>query len=665
MKKLKLGTKIGLGFSLLLLISVALGGVALWNMYKVTKQSDLLAYEYAPEVELANHIEESVLLMMFANRGYNLSEEQGYLKVGQEYMTSVMEHLTEAEKLAEETKHLDQLAGQVEEARAALDEYESLMDKTVSGSFRMTGLRSLMDEAASSFERYCKIFLATQEKAMVEESRMGMDIARLEERLKKIALVRSVIDLGNAVQIGNFRSQALRNPEIMKDTILLFDRMKTDLDELRNMTQQEDNLRQIDATWNAAEVYKRSMQELMDAWAERGQLADQREVASDRVLKTAQTMSESGLSTTLDIAKDTSLSLTSASVVTLAGLAAALVVGILLALFITRSITRPIAKIIDGLQSGAEQVHSAAGQVSAASQELAEGASENAAALEQTTSSLEEMASMTRQNADNAQQANSLMDETKTTVGRASESMTKMTVSMDEISLHGSEIGKIIKTIDEIAFQTNLLALNAAVEAARAGEAGAGFAVVADEVRNLAQRAAEAAGNTAEMIESTIAKIDQGNSLVKQTEKAFKEVETSSTTVADLVGEIAAASGEQAQGIEQVTEAMGQMDKITQKNAANAEESASASEELNSQADGMLDIVGDLIAVVGQSSKNNHRGRKKTKSKKSKKNGREPKRLAPPKKKETEKIDAPEEPPTRKVSKAEDIIPMEDDFSDF
>jgi methyl-accepting chemotaxis protein len=135
--------------------------------------------------------------------------------------------------------------------------------------------------------------------------------------------------------------------------------------------------------------------------------------------------------------------------------------------------------------------------------------------------------------------------------------------------------------------------------------------------------------------------------------------------VADLVGEIAAASSEQAQGIEQVNEAMVQMDKITQKNAANAEESASASEELNSQADGMMDIVGDLIGVVGRSSKNNHRGKKRAKSKKSKKNGGEPKRLAPPKKDRTEQPDAPEEPPTRKESKAEDIIPMEDDFSDF
>ena len=665
MKKLKLGTKIGLGFSLLLMIALGLGGMALWNMYSVATQSDMLAYEYAPEVEVANHIERYSLLTMFAIRGYSLSEDEKFLNEGRAYLAQVEEHLSEAEKLAEEAKHLDQLAGQVEEASTTINRYRLLMEKTVIKTFRMAELRGLMDESAVSLHKYCQEFMKIQKDSMVKEIDLGMDLFMLQDRLRKIDLVQSLAQHVNNIQVGNFKSQALRKPELMEESLKIFEQLKSELDDLHRNTQKDENIRIITAMLNAAESYQQSMTELHKTWLELEEVKKSRSGAANRVIEVAQTTSESGLHHTLDIAKRAASLLSTASIIMLAGLAVALVAGVLLAFFITKSITRPIAKIIDGLQSGAEQVHSAAGQVSAASQELAEGASENAAALEQTTSSLEEMASMTRQNADNAQQANSLMDETKTTVGRASESMTKMTVSMDEISLHGLEIGKIIKTIDEIAFQTNLLALNAAVEAARAGEAGAGFAVVADEVRNLAQRAAEAAGNTAEMIESTIAKIDQGNSLVKQTEQAFKAVETSSTTVADLVGEIAAASGEQAQGIEQVNDAMVQMDKITQKNAANAEESASASEELNAQADGMLDIVGDLIAVVGQSSKNNHRGRKKTKSKKSKKKQGEPKRLASPKKEETEQIDTPEEPPTRKVSKPEDIIPMEDDFSDF
>ncbi len=173
---------------------------------------------------------------------------------------------------------------------------------------------------------------------------------------------------------------------------------------------------------------------------------------------------------------------------------------------------------------------------------------------------------------------------------------------MQEISKASEETSKIIKTIDEIAFQTNLLALNAAVEAARAGEAGAGFAVVADEVRNLAMRAAEAAKNTAALIEGTVKKVSDGTSLVKTTSDAFKEVAGSAAKVGELVGEIAAASTEQAQGIEQVNIAVTEMDKVTQQNAATAEESASASEELNAQAEEMKSFVADLAAMVGGNS---------------------------------------------------------------
>jgi methyl-accepting chemotaxis protein len=267
-------------------------------------------------------------------------------------------------------------------------------------------------------------------------------------------------------------------------------------------------------------------------------------------------------------------------------------------ILVGRSVLVDLTNSIDDFNSGLTEMTDASQTMTSISQSLANKASEQASSLEETSSSLEELTAMTRQNSDNAGQANALMEETKTVVVRAGTSMKEVTKSMDEISDAGKEIGKIIKTIDEIAFQTNLLALNAAVEAARAGEAGQGFAVVADEVRNLAQRAAEAAKNTAALIETTIQKITTGGDLVHQTDTAFDEVNVNAGKIADLVSEIAAASAEQAQGIDQINIALNSMDAVTQQNAASAEESASTSEQFFSRSQTLMELLDDLSFML-------------------------------------------------------------------
>ena len=236
------------------------------------------------------------------------------------------------------------------------------------------------------------------------------------------------------------------------------------------------------------------------------------------------------------------------------------------------------------VSTAVEQVASASGQISSASQSLAQGTSEQAAAIEETTSSVEEMASMTKQNAANANEAKNLTAGVKNSTEKGVQAMGRMSQAIDDIKKSSDKTAKIIKTIDEIAFQTNLLALNAAVEAARAGEAGKGFAVVAEEVRNLAQRSAEAAKNTADMIEESVKNANNGVVISKEVGESLEEIGQAVRKVNDLVGEITAASNEQAQGIDQISTAIAQMDAVTQQNAANAEESASAAEELNAQA---------------------------------------------------------------------------------
>jgi len=249
-------------------------------------------------------------------------------------------------------------------------------------------------------------------------------------------------------------------------------------------------------------------------------------------------------------------------------------------------------------------VAAASTQVSSFSQGMAQGASEQASGIEETSATLEEISSMTRNNAENASQVNQIMTE------ESSENFNMIKAQMDKIQRaialtveSSQETAKIIKTIDEIAFQTNLLALNAAVEAARAGEAGAGFAVVADEVRNLAMRAAEAAKTTSELIENSGAKIEETRHLNARMVEVMDQNSSIAEKVTVLVGEIATASQEQAQGIEQVKLSVTEMEKVTQSSAAGAEESASASEEMNAQSEGMQAYVGDLAAIVGGAGK--------------------------------------------------------------
>jgi methyl-accepting chemotaxis protein len=244
-------------------------------------------------------------------------------------------------------------------------------------------------------------------------------------------------------------------------------------------------------------------------------------------------------------------------------------------------------------------VASAAAQVSAASQTLAEGSGEQAASIEETGASLEEMSSMTKRNAENAQKANDLARQTRATADKGAADMQEMNTAMQAIKTSSDDIAKIIKTIDEIAFQTNILALNAAVEAARAGEAGLGFAVVADEVRNLAQRSAQAAKETAAKIEGAIGKTGQGVEISRKVAETLNKIVTSARQVDELAAEVAGASQEQTQGITQINSAVGQMDKVTQSNAASAQESAAAAQELNAQAVVMQESIGELLKLVG------------------------------------------------------------------
>jgi methyl-accepting chemotaxis protein len=240
------------------------------------------------------------------------------------------------------------------------------------------------------------------------------------------------------------------------------------------------------------------------------------------------------------------------------------------------------------------QVAAAASQIASGSQLLAQGTSEQAASLEEVSASLQEFGSMAKQMAGNASETQSLTDGARTSAQRGTVGMSRMTDAVSRIQSSAAETAKIVRTIDEIAFQTNLLALNAAVEAARAGDAGRGFAVVAEEVRNLAIRSAEAAKQTAALIEGSVRNADDGVSINRETLENFRDIDERVNKVSELIAEVAAATEQQALGVQQITAGTDQLNEVTQQAAANAEESAAAAEQLTAQAASLAELAGSF-----------------------------------------------------------------------
>jgi methyl-accepting chemotaxis protein len=715
--EMTVGKRIGLGFSVIILIAITLGGMGAWNMLKARGNSDKLAKEYVPELEVATELTEAANSVMYAMRGYEYSEDAAYLKQAKKWMKEVSKHLGEAADLAAQAQNLQSLPEQVAIAKKAVANYSDLMQTTEKTLGKMTLLRGQLDQNALNYMASCSAFLDNQNEQFTTDlqqrlaklriieqigaigtqvrvmnfkaqaaddmdlmqkaaARLGdvtqhmaalrplttlpEDIRRMDtieaaassyagaitkyvdihetadaatltatrnemdqsasayvancadfmsgqleklssdmnQRRAKITQVNEIISLGNDARLKAFKAQALRSPALLQDALANFTKLDAKYTELRELTQLKEDLASIDATQSAGKAYAAALRQFLSEWTSLQQIGDQRSAAGESVLAACMKTSTAGMVNTREISEDAATALAASSSVMIVGLIIGALIGVFCAIFITRSITGPLRGIIANLSSGSEQVAAAASQVAGSSQQMAEGATEQAASLEETSSSLEEMAAMTRHNSDNAQQANLLVSDTRKSAIEGSSSMEKMGSAIRDIEQSSNQTARIIKVIDEIAFQTNLLALNAAVEAARAGEAGKGFAVVAEEVRNLAKRSAEAAKNTAELIEASVSKSKNGVVIAEEVGSSLSKIVEGIGKTSELVGEIAAASTEQSQGIGQINTAVTQMDQVTQSSAASSEESASASQELNSQAVRMQEMVSQLVALV-------------------------------------------------------------------
>ncbi|MBI5691761.1 MAG: chemotaxis protein [Verrucomicrobia bacterium] len=596
-RALPLGLKVAGGFGALVLLTCLLGAVAFWAMLQVRREVYRLEREKVPEVVVANQIERAALLTMYEIRGYAYTDDAQMLARGRAHLGQTQEALARARQIGAADGELRTAA---ERAAARVQEYGQLVADTVAVEAALDQNRRQMDAAAQAFVKECSAFLATHRRLLVEEIKGGATSAeRLAERAGKIVLVDEVLEAGQAVQLIAWRAQAERDLAQTRRAEPHFATIRRRLEELRPITRQKVNLDQIEICLRAAAEYQTAMQAMAANWSRKESLADRRGGSAQAVLKEAQDAARQGLDATARVSGAAASALTWSGQVLAWGLGLAAVLGVAMAVGLTRVITRPLRRATDLLIAGAEQILSAATQVSSASQSLAAGANQQAASIEETGAGMEELAGMTTRNTGGAQQAKDLAGAAREAADRSEGAISRMTAAMGALKISSDEEAKIVRTIDEIAFQTNILALNAAVEAARAGEAGAGFAVVAEEVRALARRSAEAARETATKIDQARGHAEVGGRISGEVASELAEINRRVRRLDELVSEIARASTEQAASLRGVNEAVAKIDQVTQDNAAAAEEAASAAEELSAQAGEFNGIVGDLFELIG------------------------------------------------------------------
>lgn len=599
---MRLGAKIVFGFILVNIIFIILSGVIFLFLRPVQHGSEDLSGTLLPILNRAADLRYNSAMEGSQVRFFLFSNSPEAWKLAMDHSKMISQSLDEmgAEIRANKTLTVN-LQTLDEPLRALQDVYKQYRvkaDLVPAQQERIEAdrveLRNQHTEIMAVLSEYIGKELEAQRRG-VGNSESSDNIVMGFKRIEHFVALKEAVDL--ALINGLFAGFSGRT-DIFNESRLKIKDAAEIISQLSKITSQSDQSKIIDRAailiqgmadkLGAMESHLRQSQ---TAAVERGQINSQ-------VNSAVTAIEEAGNEIARLVASDSTKAANLVIWVLFIGTGLAVLVSLITAVLITKSVTGPINKVIEALSEEATEIDNASGQLSTTSNSLAEGATNNAASLEETSAALEELTSMTIRNADNAVEARALMAKATEAVNKAEDSMTSVITAMDEISISGNEIGKIIKTIDEIAFQTNLLALNAAVEAARAGEAGAGFAVVADEVRNLAIRSADAAKNTADLIASTISNINSGSEMVHVAAENFNTVEDHSSKVAELLAEVAEASKEQSQGIGQINKAMTQMDKVVQSSAASAEESASAATNLSLQAGNLLKAVDDMQVMV-------------------------------------------------------------------
>lgn len=621
---MKLGTKISLGFTAVLATGILLGGVSVLTMNGSVDRAITLSTRYVPKAELAVNIEHTAGATMLATRSYGLTGQEKYLTDAKKHFGNLEVNISAADKLATDQK-LQKFADALVKVKVHAKEFAEKFKQTEECMVKLAAVYASMNASAAGLTKNTDDFLESQAELMRHELEASSPVTSVAEatgkgwakppveaegaakatsgsdklqRFSKVSLMSNVIEKIGKIRIACWKGQAQRNMTIVTDAMPEFESAEKLLMQVKEITKQEEHIKEIAEISKGIAEYKHGVSEMLALNKELSEIGEKRAEAGKALGEVADAAAEEGLTQSKEEAKGSMDTLKASSDTVLGGLAVMIITGALLAFFITRGITRALMRMVTDLASCSDETASAAEQVAGGAQSLADGTSKTAAALEETSASLEEMGSMVKQTAASSSSASTLAGEGRQAGERGSAAMIELAQAIQDIKKNADQTAKIVKTIDEIAFQTNLLALNAAVEAARAGDAGKGFAVVAEEVRNLAQRAGEAARNTASLIENSVKAADNGVILAKNVNEIVGQSTTASRKINDLVAEIAASAKEVALGIEQVSQAVRQMDQVTQANAAGAEENSAVGEELSAQSQTLNGLVVGLDVMV-------------------------------------------------------------------
>ncbi len=668
---MKLSLKIASGIGLVATLFIILGVYTIINLSKINNDVTDLSAKYVPLVESMASIEKVYLKANLYSKAYVTRADEKSYKNAEKYINKTNEEIHKLEKQVDKFQNMKSMIERLEEFDEFLQEGKSLLKKMKEKNIELDKLMAEANEYGKALSYDLTVYSTIQSQKIKKDIKSNKPLNIVSNRIIKMLFADNSIDIIKTYRINALKAIIKNDNLYMKDNLVNLDKIYSEVDKILTMTTKDVDRNKLNNIKKNLKNYQETVLKIVKTRLKLDELEQNREKVSNNALAFTELLSIDGFNSI----KTNSTNAGQVQKTVKDFIFAGLVTCVLLAIFgcwvIISSITKPISKIVEKLNNTSNAVTEVSGQISSSSQQLASGSAEQASSIEETSSTLEESSSMVKQNTENTNQAAGLAKQTKYAADKGYSEMTEMMDSMQEIKKSSDEIGKIIKVIDEIAFQTNILSLNAAVEAARAGEAGKGFAVVAEEVRSLAQRSAQAAKDTAGIIENNINLSEQGVYVAQRVNSSLSEINDQAQKVSELLDEVSTASQEQAQGISQINNAISQMEQIVQNNATTAEQGANAADSMSVQAVNMKNIINELIVMINGANKSTIADQYSNVSVQEKKS-------VPNRIKKTAQITIDKTPnkPVSKVKKnlrsnntkvvsPEDVIPLEDDTEGF